>query len=91
VKIGISFVPSAFDHNVSEEDIKMAFDKCQYDGFVDEDDPDADNKNLLVGFDRQAKLLEVFYNVLEDGSIKVFHAMKCRSQFIRLLSNRRGR
>jgi len=48
MKIGISFVPSAFDHKVSEEDIKMAFDKCQYDGFVDEDDPDADNKNLLI-------------------------------------------
>ena len=28
MKIGISFVPSAFDHNVSEEDIEMAFDKC---------------------------------------------------------------
>ena len=84
----IDFNPSAFKHGVSEADIKMAFDSVRYDGYVDEDDPDADNKHLLIGFDRKANLIEVFYNVIADGRIRVFHAMKCRSMYVRLLKNR---
>ena len=85
----IDFNPAAFKHGVSEADIKMAFDSAKYDGFVDEDDPDAENKHLLIGFDRKANLIEVFYNVIADGRVRVFHAMKCRPMFIRLLRDRR--
>jgi uncharacterized DUF497 family protein len=87
--IDIYFDPVAHKHNYTVEDIKMAFDNAEYDGFVDEDDPDADNKNLLIGFDTKANLIEVFYNVIADGSIKVFHAMKCRRKFIDLLDRRK--
>ena len=66
----------------------MAFDTAKYDGFLDEDDPDAEDKHLLIGFDRKANLIEVLYNVIGDGRIRVFHAMKCRSAFIRLLGQR---
>ena len=55
----IDFNPAAFKHGVSEIDIKMAFDNAKYDGFVDEDDPDAENKHLLIGFDRKANLIEI--------------------------------
>ena len=85
----IEFNPAAFKHGVSEIDIKIAFDNVQYDGFVDENDPDAQNKHLLIGFDRKANLIEVFYNVIADGRVRVFHAMKCRSLYIQLLKNRR--
>jgi uncharacterized DUF497 family protein len=84
----MDFSSAAFKHGVSETDIKMAFDNAKYDGFVDEDDPDAENKHLLIGFDRKANLIEVFYNVIAEGRIRVFHAMKCRSAFIRLLGQR---
>ena len=84
----IEFNPAAFKHNFSENDIKMAFDTVKYDGFLDEDDPDAENKHLLIGFDCKANLIEVFYNVIADGRIRVFHAMKCRSIFIKLLGHR---
>jgi len=50
--------------------------------------PDAENKHLLIGFDRKANLVEVLYNVIADDRIRVFHAMKCRSAFIRLLGHR---
>ena len=33
--------------------------------------------------------IEVFYNVIADGRIRVFHAMKCRPMYVRLLRNRR--
>jgi hypothetical protein len=32
---------------------------------------------LLIGFDRNANPLEIFYNVLDHDTIRVFHAMKC--------------
>ncbi|GHU42037.1 hypothetical protein FACS1894190_10860 [Spirochaetia bacterium] len=35
-------------------------------------------KNLLIGFDRNADLLEVLYNVKGSERINVFHAMPCR-------------
>ena len=84
----IDFNPAAFKHGVSETDIKMAFDSIKYDGFVNEDDPDAENKHLLIGFDRKANLIEVFYNVIAEGRIRVFHAMKCRPIYIKLLCSR---
>jgi hypothetical protein len=37
----------------------MAFDTATYDGFLDEDDPDAGNKHLVIGFDRKANLIEM--------------------------------
>ena len=84
----IDFNPAAFKHGVSETDIKMVFDTAKYDGFLDEDDPDAEDKHLLIGFDRKANLIEILYNVIADGRIRVFHAMKCRSSFLRLLEHR---
>jgi uncharacterized DUF497 family protein len=86
--VDIEFNPAAFKHGVSEADIKMAFDSVKYDGSLDRDDPDAEGKHLLIGFDRKANLIEVLYNVIADGRIKVFHAMKCRSAFIRLIGHR---
>jgi hypothetical protein len=37
-----------------------------------------DNKYLLIGFDTNANLLEILYNVISERYINVFHAMKCR-------------
>jgi uncharacterized DUF497 family protein len=87
----IEFNKAAFEHGVSREDIKMAFDNVEYDAFFEEDDPDAKDKNLLIGFDRKANLIEVLYNVIDEDRVKVFHAMKCRSKFIPLLRDRRER
>jgi hypothetical protein len=32
-------------------------------------------------------LIEILYNVIADDRLRVFHAMKCRSAFIRLLEH----
>jgi uncharacterized DUF497 family protein len=89
MNVAIEFNPAAFKHGVSEIDIRLAFDTVKYDGFLDENDPDAENKHLLIGFDRKANLIEVLYNVIADDRIRVFHAMKCRPAFIRLLEHRK--
>ena len=87
--IAIEFNPAAFKHGVSEADIRLVFDTTKYDGFLDEDDPDAEDKHLVIGFDRNANLIEVLYNVIADGRLRVFHAMKCRPAFIGLLERRK--
>ena len=38
-------------------------------------------KYLLIGDDRNGNLLEILYNVIDEDSINVFHALKCRSIF----------
>jgi hypothetical protein len=84
--IEIRFTRSAFKHGVTEADIRLAIDTVKYDGFL-EDDEDAENKRLLIGFDRSGNPLELFYNVLDSDTVRVFHAMKCREKFKHLLTN----
>ena len=67
-------IESAFKHKVTEADIYWAFDHFLYEKSVPED-PD---KYLMLGFDRNANLLEIVYNRIDEDTIKVFHAMPCR-------------
>ena len=78
----IVFVPSAFKHAVSEENIRWVLLNHLADGIIEEDD---ETKYLSVGFDKSGKLLEIMYNHIDEQKIKVFHAMKCRKQFYELL------
>ncbi|MDR0475678.1 MAG: hypothetical protein LBH43_18655 [Treponema sp.] len=61
-------------------------DTVKYDGCL-EDDEDAENKRLLIGFDRSANPLEIYYNILDHNTVRVFHAMKCRNIHKHLLEN----
>ena len=82
----IEFNQASFTHNVTEADIRFAFDTARYDGSIDEDE--SDNKYLVIGFDRNANPLEIMYNVVDDNTINVFHAMKCRKGFLQLIKTR---
>jgi uncharacterized DUF497 family protein len=82
----IKFSESAFKHDISEADIRWAIDTVKYDGVL-EDDEDVENKRLLIGFDRNARALEVFYNILDSNTVRIFHAMKFRNVYKRLLEN----
>lgn len=84
--VAIKFSSSAFKHNVSEDDILWAIDTVKYDGCI-EDDEDSENKRLLIGFDRNANPLEIYYNILDSNTVRVFHAMKCRNIHKYLLQN----
>jgi len=82
----IEFNQSAFSHNITEADIRFAFDTARYDGSIDEEE--SDNKHLIIGFDRNANPLEIMYNVIDEDTINVFHAMKCRKNFLLLIKTR---
>ena len=55
----ILFAMSAFKHGVSEADIRRAIDTVKYDGYL-EGDGDTEDKRLLIGFDRNARLIEIY-------------------------------
>ena len=81
----IEFNPSAFRHGITEEAIKYAVINVVYDDIWD----DAADKHLLLGFDKNGNPLEVMYNVIDEHTINVFHAMKCRSIYFDLLNRRK--
>jgi hypothetical protein len=76
----IEFVPSAFRHGFTEEDIRWVLNNYLVDGIVEEDD---ETTRIAVGFDRALnKLLEVMYHELEDETALVFHVMECRKKWL---------
>jgi len=77
----IEFTKSAFKHGINEADIQHAILNPVYDEVQDS----GDDKHLLLGFDRNMNLLEIAYNVIDEQTFKVFHAMKCRNSYYELL------
>ncbi|MCL1837432.1 MAG: hypothetical protein FWG46_07795 [Treponema sp.] len=90
--VGIRFSESAFKHKITMADIRWAFDNVLYDEQLYEGDEDTDigSKHLLIGFDRNANHLEILYNVIDEETIRVFHAMKCRDCFLPLINDIRS-
>lgn len=72
-----TFHESAFKHGITEIDIRTAFERPLFDGLLEE----YDNKFLLTGFDTHGKVLEIMYNLIDEHSAHVFHAMRCRKVF----------
>jgi len=77
----VEFNQAAFKHGITEEKIRYALNRPQYEGPMEEHE----NKHIVLGFDNSGNLLEIFYNRMDDETINVFHAMKCRSIFYPLL------
>ena len=76
----IEFVPSAFRHGFTEDDIRWVLNNYLIDVVVEEDD---ETMRIAVGFDRAVNiLLEVIYHELEDETALVFHAMECRKKWL---------
>ena len=82
----VKFIPSAFKHKYTEANIRHAILNYIYDD-VFADEPE---KHLLIGFDNNANLLEIMYNVIDEQNLKVFHAMRCRDEFLPLLNGLGG-
>jgi hypothetical protein len=55
----IVFVPSAFEHHISEENIRWVLLNHLADGIIEEDN---ETKYLSIGFDKNGNLLEIMYN-----------------------------
>jgi len=70
----IVFVPSAFKHGVTRDDIIHASRTRIRAGLL----RGYSNKYGFIGFNRAGNPIEVFYNPVGDDAIRVFHAMGCR-------------
>lgn len=77
-ELNVEILPSATKHGQSKKDIFFALQRSIYDETL-ESDP---NKTLSIGYDSNARLLEVIFHVLSDKHIIVFHSMPCRKHYI---------
>jgi len=72
----VLYVQSAFKHGYTQDDIERAIEtKIYEDTLKGEDDI-----YVIIGFDTVANPIEVFYNVIDDEMIKIFHAMALRDK-----------
>jgi len=76
------FNKSAFKHGIAENDICMAFARPLFDGLIE----GYENKFLLTGFDTRGNIIEIMYNLIDEHTVHIFHAMRCRRAF-RMLRN----
>ena len=77
MKTEIVYAPSAFRHGFSEADIRQAVLTHIRNVLIDE----YEDKYAIIGFDTNGNALEILYNLLDDETIKVYHAMRCRKSF----------
>jgi uncharacterized DUF497 family protein len=81
MEIVVKFAPSAFKHGITSEDIYHVLEHVEYDDVLDDDN----EKHMVLGFDSKTNLLEILYNVIDEQTVRVFHAMKCTHTFRALL------
>ena len=74
--------PSARKHGISDDDSIAAASSPLVSGPLDEEEP---QRQLRIGFDTRARLLEIVVLVWDDGTEELIHAMKCRPQYLHLL------
>lgn len=74
--------PSARKHGIDDEDIVLAASSPLVSGPLDDEMP---QRQLRIGFDTRARLLEIVMLVWDDGSEEAIHAMKCRPKYMHLL------
>ena len=77
-EVSIEILSSATKHGQCREDILRALEQSIYDETL-EDEP---NKTLSIGYDGNARLLEVIFHVVTDEHIVIFHSMPCRKYYI---------
>ena len=80
----IMFNNSAYKHGVTEQDMRSAITTFLLDVAINDSDNDYE-KFLIIGFDTKGNLIEVMYNIMDEHNINVFHAMKCRKEYLKLL------
>ena len=73
----IEFNEAAFKHGVKEANIRYAMWHPLHEQLLES----YCNKWLLIGYDTAGNIIEVAYNIIDDNTVNVFHAMPCRKKF----------
>ena len=77
----IEFNEAAFKHDITEANIRYAMWHPLHEQLLES----YTNKWLIIGYDTIGNLIEVAYNIIDDETVNVFHAMPCRKKFLNLL------
>ena len=77
----IEFNEAAFKHNITEANIRYAMWHPLHEQLLES----YKNKWLIIGYDTAGNLIEVAYNIIDDETVNVFHAMPCRKKFLNQL------
>jgi len=72
----ILYTKSAFKHGFTKEDIERAIETRIYEDLLKGED----EIYLIIGFDTIANPIEIFYNMIDNETIRVFHAMALREK-----------
>ena len=79
----ILYVKSAFKHGFTQKDIEHAIEtKIYEDSLKGEDDI-----YVIIGFDTIANPIEIFYNIIDNDVIRIFHAMELREKIAEQMNN----
>jgi len=84
INMTLVFNPSAFRHDVTENDIEAAMATPLFDELIE----GYDNKYLLIGFNMSGNLIEVMYNLVDEDIANIFHAMDCRNDVLQKIKER---
>jgi len=77
----IEFNKAAFKHKITEANIRYAMWHPLHEQLLEL----YKNKWLIIGYDTVGNLIEVAYNIIDDDTVNVFHAMPCRKGFLNQL------
>ena len=78
----IEFNEAAFKHDITEANIRHALRHPIHEQLLEL----YVNKWLVIGYDTAGNLIEIVYNVINDETVNVFHAMPCRKKFLSQLN-----
>ena len=76
--VNIEFNEAAFKHGITENNIRYAMWHPLHEQLLEA----YINKWLIIGYDTAGNLIEIAYNVIDDDTVNVFHAMPCRNKFL---------
>ena len=72
----ILYTKSAFKHGYTQNDIERAIETRIYEDLLKGED----EIYVIIGFNTSANPIEIFYNLIDNETIKVFHAMALREK-----------
>ena len=76
MKPDVVYTASAFKHGYTQDDIEWAVGTKIYEDTL----KGKDDIYVIIGFNTVANPIEVFYNDIDDETIRVFHVMALRDK-----------
>ena len=82
----IEFNEAAFRHGLTEDNIRYVLQHPLREKLIE----GYQNKWMVIGYDANANLIEIAYNIVDNDTVNVFHAMPLRSIYFPLLNQWRN-